>query len=118
MRPQSIEKPFSPVDDVRFHRLFITTNLVLVIHYLHEFGVDIQDTPFLFHPVKLLGNIGTLAAFAGVFLIVRDRMRETNSVLTLFDWIFIVILLTVFSGIMSGFWVWQIWQNSFSLSCI
>lgn len=86
-----------------FIGLFITTNLVLVIHYLHEFGVDIQDTPFpFFHPVKLLGNISALAAFAGVFLIVRDRMRETNSVLTLFDWIFIVnMLLTVFSGIMS-----------------
>ncbi len=86
-----------------FIGLFITTNLVLVIHYLHEFGVDIQDTPFpFFHPVKLLGNISALTAFVGVFLIVRDRMRETNSVLTLFDWIFIVnMLLTVFSGIMS-----------------
>ncbi|MDH5559680.1 MAG: quinone-interacting membrane-bound oxidoreductase complex subunit QmoC [Deltaproteobacteria bacterium] len=87
-----------------FIGLFITTNLVLVIHYLHEFGFDIQDTPFpFFHPVKILGNVSALAAFIGIFLITARRLfNQGVGKSSSFDWIFIgVMFLTVLTGIMS-----------------
>ena len=41
-----------------FIGLFITTNAVMILHYLKEFGFDVQDTPLpFFHPVKILGNV-------------------------------------------------------------
>ena len=50
-----------------FLGLFITTNLVFVIHTLHELGFDINDTPLpFFHPVKIIGNISALASFIGI----------------------------------------------------
>ncbi len=86
-----------------FIGLFITTNLVFLIHYLHEFGFDIQDTPFpFFHPVKILGNVSALAAFGGITLIVLDRLKNSStSLLTMFDWMFIGnMFLTVVTGIL------------------
>jgi quinone-modifying oxidoreductase subunit QmoC len=87
-----------------FIGLFITTNLVLLIHYLHEFGFQLQETPLpFFHPVKLLGNISALLAFAGIVMLTVNRITEsTGSGATMFDWVFIdVMFLTILTGILS-----------------
>ena len=86
-----------------FIGLFITTNSVFVLHWLHEFGFDVQTTPLpFFHPVKILGNVSSIAAFAGIYLIIRDRLKNSDETfLTLFDWMFIGnMFLTVVTGIL------------------
>ena len=86
-----------------FIGLFITTNSVFVLHWLHEFGFDVQTTPLpFFHPVKILGNVSSVAAFAGIYLILRDRIKNSNeTVLTLFDWMFIGnMFLIIVTGIL------------------
>ncbi|GIT08964.1 MAG: hypothetical protein CM1200mP30_25940 [Pseudomonadota bacterium] len=48
------------------------------LHWLHEFGFDVQTTPLPFlHPVKILGNVSSIAAFAGIYLIIRDRLKNS-----------------------------------------
>ena len=86
-----------------FIGLFITTNSVFVLHWLHEFGFDVQTTPLpFFHPVKILGNVSSIAAFTGIYLIIRDRVKNSDqTILTLFDWMFIGnMFLTVVTGIL------------------
>ncbi|MCP4294415.1 MAG: hypothetical protein GY786_02280 [Proteobacteria bacterium] len=87
-----------------FIGLFITTNLVLLIHYLHEFGFQVQETPLpFFHPVKLLGNVSALLAFSGISMMVISRFSEdTGKGATKFDWVFIgVMFLTILTGILA-----------------
>jgi len=86
-----------------FLGLFITTNLVFVIHTLHELGFDINDTPLpFFHPVKIIGNISALAAFIGISAIVLDRLKNSKvNILSFFDWVFIGnMFLTIATGIL------------------
>ena len=86
-----------------FLGLFVTTNAVMILHYLKEFGFDVQETPLpFFHPVKILGNVSAVAAFSGIYFIVRDRVKNSaESVLSLFDWMFIGnMFFTVVTGIM------------------
>ena len=86
-----------------FLGLFITTNLVFLIHTLQEFGFDVQDTPLpFFHPVKILGNISAVAAFFGISAIVLDRMKNSKvNILSFFDWAFIGnMFLTIATGIL------------------
>jgi len=86
-----------------FIGLFITTNAVFVLYWLNEFGFDIQVTPLpFFHPVKILGNVSAFAAFAGIYLIVRDRVKNSGTtILSLFDWMFIGnMFFTVVTGIL------------------
>jgi len=86
-----------------FIGLFATTNAVMILHYLKEFGFDVQDTPLpFFHPVKILGNVSALAAFVGIYFIVRDRVKNSaTTVLSLFDWTFIGnMFFTVATGIL------------------
>jgi len=85
-----------------FLGLFVTTNAVMILHYLKEFGFDVQETLPFFHPVKILGNVSAVAAFSGIYFIVRDRVKNSaESVLSLFDWMFIGnMFFTVVTGIM------------------
>ncbi len=86
-----------------FIGLFATTNAVMILHYLKEFGFDVQDTPLpFFHPVKILGNVSAFAAFTGIYFIVRDRVKNSaTTVLSLFDWMFIGnMFFTVATGIL------------------
>ena len=86
-----------------FIGLFLTTNAVMILHYLKEFGFDVQDTPLpFFHPVKILGNVSAVAAFLGIYFIVRDRVKNSSTtILSLFDWMFIGnMFFTVVTGIM------------------
>ena len=86
-----------------FLGLFVTTNLVFVIHTLHELGYDIKDTPLpFFHPVKIFGNISALASFAGISMIIFDRLKNSKvNILSLFDWVFIGnMFLTIATGIL------------------
>ena len=86
-----------------FIGLFVTTNAVMILHYLKELGFDVQDTPLpFFHPVKILGNVSALAAFIGIYFIVRDRVKNSaTTVLSLFDWMFIGnMFFTVATGIL------------------
>tara|TARA_Y100000031_G_scaffold70731_1_gene78366 strand:+ start:88 stop:984 length:897 start_codon:yes stop_codon:yes gene_type:complete len=86
-----------------FLGLFITTNLVFVIHTLHELGFDINDTPLpFFHPVKIIGNISALASFIGISAIVFDRLKNSKvNILSFFDWVFIGnMFLTIATGIL------------------
>jgi len=86
-----------------FIGLFATTNAVMILHYLKEFGFDVQSTPLPFlHPVKILGNVSALAAFLGIYFILRDRIKNSvTTVLSLFDWMFIGnMFLTVITGIL------------------
>ena len=62
-----------------FLGLFATTNAVMILHYLKEFGFDVQSTPLPFlHPVKILGNVSAIAAFLGIYFIVRDRIKNSS----------------------------------------
>ncbi|MBC8259475.1 MAG: quinone-interacting membrane-bound oxidoreductase complex subunit QmoC [SAR324 cluster bacterium] len=86
-----------------FIGLFITTNAVMILHYLKEFGFDVQETPLpFFHPVKILANVSALAAFSGIYFIVRERVKNSaTSVLSLFDWMFIGnMFLVIMTGIL------------------
>ena len=86
-----------------FLGLFLTTNAVMILHYMKEFGFDVQGTPLpFFHPVKILGNVSAVAAFIGIYFIVRDRVKNSaESVLSLFDWMFIGnMFFTVVTGIL------------------
>ncbi len=86
-----------------FLGLFATTNAVMILHYLKEFGFDVQSTPLPFlHPVKILGNVSAIAAFLGIYFIVRDRIKNSSTtILSLFDWMFLGnMLLTVATGIL------------------
>ena len=86
-----------------FLGLFATTNAVLVLHYLKEFGFDVQDTPLpFFHPVKILGNVSAVSAFIGIYFIVRDRVKNSaTTILSLFDWMFIGnMFFTIVTGIL------------------
>ena len=86
-----------------FLGLFVTTNLVFVIHTLHELGYNIKDTPLpFFHPVKILGNASALSAFIGISMIVLDRLKNSKiNILSLFDWIFIAnMFFTILTGIL------------------
>ena len=87
-----------------FIGLFITTNLVLVIHYGNVlFGLWELDTPLpFFHPVKILGNVSAVAAFIGVAGLVSRRMSDPEAGRSsLFDWVFLWnMALTVVTGIL------------------
>ena len=86
-----------------FIGLFATTNAVMILHYLKEFGFDVQSTPLpFFHPVKILGNVSALAAFLGIYFILRDRIKNSvTTALSLFDWMFIGnMFFTVLTGIL------------------
>ncbi len=72
-----------------FVGLFITTILAVVYAYiLHNYPLP------LFHPVKILGNLSTLAMVIGVVWIIYDRstQRHGNEISTRNDWTFIGIL--------------------------
>lgn len=87
-----------------FIGLFITTNLVMVFHYMHEFGLTHGDTPYAFgHPIKIIGNVSALLAVSGIFLILMRRMTSSDvGTTSTFDWAFIwVVFLTIVSGILS-----------------
>ncbi len=81
-----------------FIALFITTNMVMAYHYV----LDRQTPLHLLDPVKMLGNLGAVAAFAGVTWVVLRRIfgkGETGSA-TYYDWTFILALyLTILTGI-------------------
>ena len=62
-----------------FIGLFATTNAVMILHYLKEFGFDVQDTPLpFFHPVKILGNVSALAAFIGIYYARAEGLNTLN----------------------------------------
>jgi len=75
-----------------FLGLFITTCGVVVSYYgFHYYPLA------LFHPLKVLGNVSTIALAAGLILIVGDRNAKagTSETSTSRDWNFIVILAAV-----------------------
>lgn len=83
-----------------FLSLFATTNLVMLYHYLLG-----RETPLaLGDPVKILGNAGALAAFAGVSYIIARRLaapKETGKG-SYQDWTFILVLYTtIITGILA-----------------
>ncbi|MBI5636507.1 MAG: quinone-interacting membrane-bound oxidoreductase complex subunit QmoC [Nitrospinae bacterium] len=80
-----------------FLALFATTNLVMLYHYLLG-----RETPLaLGDPVKLLGNAGALAAFAGVSYIIARRLAapEETGKASYRDWAFI---LTLYAAVITG----------------
>ncbi|MEE8484461.1 MAG: quinone-interacting membrane-bound oxidoreductase complex subunit QmoC [Nitrospinota bacterium] len=83
-----------------FAALFITTNAVLVYHYLFQI-----DTPLaLSDPVKILGNIGAVIAFIGITLIFLNRVTGDKAAgnYSYYDKNFIfAVFFTVVTGIFS-----------------
>ncbi len=83
-----------------FLALFATTNLVMLYHYLLG-----RETPLaLGDPVKLLGNAGAMAAFAGVSYIIARRLAapEKTGKASYQDWTFILVLYAaIITGILS-----------------
>lgn len=80
-----------------FLALFATTNLVMLYHYLLG-----RETPLaLGDPVKLLGNIGALMAFAGASYIIARRLAtpEEAGKASYRDWTFILVL---YAAIITG----------------
>lgn len=87
-----------------FIGLTITTACVVPIHYGHVFGLWEMDTPLDFwNPVKILGNVSAVAAFAGISLIFLRRLTSAAVGSTVsIDWTFIgVIFLIMATGILS-----------------
>jgi quinone-modifying oxidoreductase subunit QmoC len=75
-----------------FVGLFITTCGVVVSYYgFHYYPLE------LFHPLKILGNLSTIALATGVILIVGDRNAKANTseTSTARDWNFISIVAAV-----------------------
>lgn len=80
-----------------FLALFATTNLVMLYHYLLG-----RETPLaLTDPVKLLGNIGALMAFAGASYLIARRLStpEESGKASYRDWTFILVL---YAAIITG----------------
>lgn len=81
-----------------FIALFITTNFVLIYHYLFA-----KETPLaLLDPVKVLGNAGAVAALVGVGWIILRRLasEEDAGKAFYYDWTFILALFfTILTGI-------------------
>jgi quinone-modifying oxidoreductase subunit QmoC len=75
-----------------FLGLFITTVAVVVSVYVFHY----YPLP-LFHPLKIFGNLSTLAMVIGVTWIIADRASkpEATETSTGRDWTFILILFTV-----------------------
>ncbi|RMD52778.1 MAG: heterodisulfide reductase subunit E, partial [Nitrospirae bacterium] len=96
-----------------FVGLFIVTNSVLVIHWLHEFGYVHYDTPLLILKptkapvqflIKLLANVSAAALFLGCILMIGNRMQAAEKGVnsTFNDWALIFIITTVcITGILS-----------------
>ncbi len=85
-----------------FVGLFITTNIVMIGHYLFH-----MDTPFsIIGPVKILGNFSAIILFIGMTLIIRNRLAGADdpgaSGSSYFDWSLIwVIYAVTITGILS-----------------
>ena len=81
-----------------FVAMFITTTLAAILYY-----VPAVKYPFEFwNPVKLLGNLGGLAALAGLVMMIVERSKNENITPRsgYSDWLFIVVIgLTVLTGI-------------------
>jgi len=81
-----------------FLALFITTNMVMLYHYVFE-----KNTPLdLLDPVKILGNAGAIASFIGLLWIIyrRTSAQKEAGKPTYFDWTFIIVIfLTIVTGI-------------------
>jgi len=90
-----------------FIALMATTSLVALMYWINKLGVaEVASTPLaLSHPVKLLGNLGALAAVTGVTLIVSRRYggsAEEVGTTGYYDSHFIFILYgTILTGILS-----------------
>jgi quinone-modifying oxidoreductase subunit QmoC len=75
-----------------FIGLFVTTSGVVVSAYIFDY----YPIP-LFHPLKIFGNLSTLAILAGVAWIIRDRASKPvkTETSTRYDWTFIILLFAV-----------------------
>ncbi len=90
-----------------FLALTATTSLVAVMYWINKLAIaEVATTPLLLlHPVKILGNLGALAAVTGVTLIVARRYGgsgEKTDGTGYYDSHFIFILYgTILTGILS-----------------
>jgi quinone-modifying oxidoreductase subunit QmoC len=75
-----------------FIGLFLTTTGVVVSAYVFDY----YPIP-LFHPLKIFGNLSTLAILIGIAWIIRDRASkpEKTEISTRYDWTFIILLFSV-----------------------
>lgn len=81
-----------------FVALFITTTCIFVGIYFLSLLVHIPLTPWpLWNPVKLLGNAGGIALLAGLFLVIRERLRadREKTATSYFDWFLLGLVLAV-----------------------
>jgi quinone-modifying oxidoreductase subunit QmoC len=88
-----------------FLALVVTTTCVALMYWINKLGIGtVAYTPLpLTHPVKILGNIGAILAFSGIFVIVRRRFAGDPKVVgtfSFYDSFFSGTLFwTIFTGI-------------------
>jgi quinone-modifying oxidoreductase subunit QmoC len=82
-----------------FVALFVVTVWAVIDLYVmpYLFGIDSLYPFGLFHPMKILANIGCVALIFGCLKAIADRMgdKQGSSANTSFDWIFLGLLLSV-----------------------
>lgn len=85
-----------------FIALFITTTLVFIGYYLHHFQVgpgfaQISLPMPLYHPVKILGNVGAVLFFVGLVMLMYTRATDEEKAgrSNYQDWLFLVVLITI-----------------------
>ena len=90
-----------------FLALVATTTAVAIMYWINKLGIsEVAHTPLpLDHPVKILGNVGALVAFTGIFIIAKRRLtgdpKEVGSI-GYYDRFFGGVLFwTINSGILS-----------------
>ncbi len=83
-----------------FLALLATTALVFVGYYLHAFNVgptfaQIKLPMPLYHPVKILGNVGAIAFFVGLVLLIRTRATDEAKAgkSNYQDWLFLIVMI-------------------------
>lgn len=90
-----------------FLALLATTTAVAIMYWINKLGIgEVASTPLaLSHPVKILGNLGAIAAITGVTLVVTRRYGPSSKdvgVTGFYDSNFITVLyVTIITGILA-----------------
>jgi len=94
-----------------FMGLFFLTGWAIIVMFgimpLTDPDIPLFTYPFgLWNPANIAGNIFAIALIAGCILMIRDRMQEVENggSSNLFDWMFVIILLSVgITGVITEF---------------
>jgi len=74
-----------------FLALFVTTSIVMFGYYAHLIELPMP----LYHPVKILGNVGAIAFFVGLVLLIKTRATDEAKAgkSNYQDWLFLYLMI-------------------------